>query len=77
MNTLLIIQPVHRSPLIVHRIYLLFRTAIVRRFTGNRHIVRMTFHYTCIGNAGKLSVMKFLNVSSATVSHTCTQTTSS
>ncbi len=55
---------------------LLFRTAIIRRFTGNRHIVRMTFQYTCISNAGKLGIMQFLYVSCAAVAHTGTQTAS-
>ena len=55
---------------------LLFRTAIIRRFTGNRHIVRMTFHYTGICDTGKFGIVKFFNIGSTTISHTCTQTTS-
>ena len=53
----------------------LFAPAVIRSLAGDAHVVRMAFHYTCIGNAGKLSIMKFINIGSTAVSHTCTQTT--
>ena len=35
----------------------------------------MAFEYTGIGNAGKLGIVQLLDVGSATISHTGTQTT--
>ena len=55
--------------------YLLLRTAVIRRLTCNRHIVRMALHNPGIGDAGKLGIMQFLDVGSTTISHTGTQTT--
>ncbi len=55
--------------------YLLLRTAVIRRLTRNRHIVRMALHNPGIGDAGKLGIMQFLDVGSTTISHTGTQTT--
>lgn len=47
--------------------------AVIRRFTSNRHVVRVTFHYSCTGNLNELGFLQALNVRCATVAHSSLQ----
>lgn len=51
----------------------LLRTAVVGSLAGDGHIVRVAFHHTGIGDAGKLGLMQGFDVGGTTVSHAGTQ----
>ena len=54
---------------------LLLTSAVIGRFAGYRHIVRMALGHTGICDAGKLRIVQGIYIGSSSITHTGTQTT--